>query len=264
MQNFPKIIGVLNITPDSFSDGGDYLNAETALKRAMVMIEHGVDIIDIGGESTRPGAEELDDEEELRRVMPVIEAIRHYSADIDISIDTTKYKVAEEAIQSGANIINDISGLQFDTRLARLAAENDLPIILMHMKGKPRTMQMNPIYSNLIEEIYEFLKTQINLAKSIGAMNVWADVGIGFGKTFEHNIEILRNISRFKSLEVPLVLGISRKSFIGKALNIDNPKERDIATLIIHSLLLENGVDYIRIHNTNYFMQLKKLFFLLK
>lgn len=258
---FPKIMGILNVTPDSFSDGGMYFSVRSATEHAIKMIETGADIIDIGGESTRPFSEPVSLETEMHRVIPVIENILKHHPEACLSIDTTKYEVAFAAVESGVKIINDISGLQSDPRLAELAGSHNIPIILMHIKGKPRDMQINPIYENLLDEIYNFLQKQINLAQSLGAKEIFADVGIGFGKTYEHNIELLRNHRHFLSLNVPMVLGISRKSFIGKMLDIPNPLERDLPTVLIHSLLLNSGASIIRVHNIDNFIMLKKIYF---
>lgn len=260
-SKFPKIMGILNVTPDSFSDGGKYFSVQSATEHAIKMIEMGVDIIDIGGESTRPFSEPVSPETEIQRVIPVIERILKHHPEACLSIDTTKYDVAFAAVESGVKIINDISGLQSDLRLAALAGYYNIPIILMHIKGTPQNMQKNPIYTNLLDEIYNFLQKQIKLAQSLSAKEIFADVGIGFGKTYEHNIELLRNHSYFLGLNVPMVLGISRKSFIGKMLDIPDPIERDIPTVLIHSLLLNSGASIIRVHNVDNFIMLKKIYF---
>ncbi len=259
-MKFPKIMGVINVTPDSFSDGGLFINSEVAVQWGLELLRDGADILDIGGESTRPGAQPVTVSEELKRVLPVIEGIKKEAPDAIISIDTTKYEVAKEAVESGARIINDVSGLQRDVRLANLAAENNCTLVIMHMQGTPATMQNNPTYQNVVEDIYNFLETQIQLAKQIGVKSIVADFGIGFGKTVEHNWELLRNIPRFYELNVPLLVGISRKSFLGKTLNIENPIERDVPTLILHTLLLNFNIDIIRVHNVRQFKILKKLY----
>lgn len=258
--NFPKIMGILNITPDSFSDGGMYFSVQAATEYALEMIEMGVDIIDIGGESTRPFSNPVSTEDELKRVIPVIEEILKHKSDAYLSIDTTKYEVAFAAVESGVKMINDISGLKNDIRLAELAGDYNIPIILMHIKGTPKNMQIEPSYINLLDDIYNHLQKQIMLAQSFGAKEIFADVGIGFGKTYEHNIELLKNHRYFLGLNVPMVLGISRKSFIGKMLEIQNPIERDIPTVLIHTLLLNSGASIIRVHNAKYFIMLKKIY----
>ncbi len=260
---FPKLMGILNVTPDSFSDGGLYFSVQSATEHALEMLEMGVDIIDIGGESTRPFSKPISAQEEIKRVIPVIENILQYHPQACLSIDTTKYEVALTAVEAGVKIINDISGLKNDIRLAALAGYKNLPIILMHIKGNPQNMQINPTYTNLLQEIYDYLQKQINLALSLGAKHIYADVGIGFGKTYEHNIELLKNHHHFLKLDVPLVLGISRKSFIGKMLDIQNPSDRDIPTVLIHSLLLNSGASIIRIHSPKHFITLKKIYYTL-
>jgi dihydropteroate synthase len=244
-----KIMGILNITPDSFSDGGKNFNLQDALDSAEKMIESGVDIIDVGGESTRPGSESVPVNEEIKRVIPVIKELNKNFPDIKISIDTTKYEVAKIALDNGADIINDISGLQFEPRFAELAAYYDAGIVLMHIQGNPKLMQVNPNYNDVVGEVYTFLENKVQYSHKIGVNKIWADVGIGFGKTYFHNIQLLKHLEQFHKLGVPLVLGISRKSFIGKMLEIENPQERDIATALIHSILLAKGVDIVRVHN---------------
>lgn len=259
-EKFPKIMGIINVTPDSFSDGGKFLNIKDALNIAEYMLEKGTDILDIGGESTRPGSESISADEEKKRVLPVIKEIKKSFPSAIISIDTTKYEVALAAISEGAEIVNDVSALRFSPQIAELVAKNDLSIILMHMLGNPKTMQLEPQYNNIVQDIYNFLNERIVFAKSCGINKIYADVGIGFGKTLEHNLELLRNLTYFHSLEVPLVLGISRKSFLGKLLNIDIPSDRDIPTVLLHSLLLNKSIDVIRIHNIDYIILLKKLY----
>lgn len=257
---FPKIVGILNVTPDSFSDGGMFVEPKVGITWGIQLLRDGADIIDIGGESTRPGSEAVSVGEEIRRVLPVIEGLKKEIPNAVISIDTMKYEVAEKAVALGASIINDVSGLQNDIRLAELAAKHDCSLIVMHMQGTPKTMQLNPQYDNVVEEIFKFLEEKIHIAKSFGVKNIIADVGIGFGKTVEHNWELLRNFERFYDLGVPLMLGISRKSFIGKTLNIESPLERDVPTALLHSLLLKYRIDYIRVHNVRLLNFLKTLY----
>ncbi len=264
MQNFPEIMGILNVTPDSFSDGGKFLDKNHAIEHCLEMIEDGADIIDIGGESSRPGAKEVSLVEEIDRVIPIINEIRKQNKEIKISIDTTKYEVAKLAIECGANIINDISGLNNDERLAELSSRYNCPLIIMHIQGNPRTMQKNPFYNNVVQEVYDIIKDKINLARSFGVKEIIADVGVGFGKTFEHNVELLKNIAKFKELDVPLLLGISRKSFIVDITDISEPAERDIATAFIHSILLNENIEIIRVHNVKLISLLKKIYFYLK
>jgi len=259
MTKFPKIMGVLNITKDSFSDGGRYYNFDDACNRAFQMIEEGADIIDIGGESTRPGAVAVDENEELIRTSEIIKVIKQKYPQTLLSIDTTKYNVAYNSIKNGCDIINDISGLEYDPKIADLAAEANKTLIIMHMQGNPRTMQIQPYYTNICENIYDALKQKINYAVSRGVKNVIADVGIGFGKTAEDNWLLLRNHDYFLKLGFPLLLGISRKSFIGKTFNIDNPIERDLETALIHSILLNRDIHIIRVHNVEILNKLKQI-----
>lgn len=256
---FPEIMGILNVTPDSFSDGGNFFNSQTAVEHALRMIDQGADIIDIGGESTRPGAAEVAIVDEISRVIPVIREIKKLRANARISIDTTKYDVAKASLDLGAEIINDISGLKFDSRLAELANEYDASLCIMHINGIPRTMQTNPVYTDVVSEVLDFLKSQVNLAFSMDVKKVIVDVGIGFGKTVEHNLALLKNINTFNIAGTSQLLGISRKSFIGKSFNIENPQDRDVHTALIHSILLKANIDIIRVHNVGLITDLKKI-----
>ncbi|MCX6153267.1 MAG: dihydropteroate synthase [Candidatus Kapabacteria bacterium] len=260
MNTFPKIMGILNITSDSFSDGGLFIEKDLAIDRALQMIDEGADIIDIGGESTRPGSLPVDEKEELDRTIPVITAIRAINQNIRISIDTTRPKVALSAVKAGANYINDVSGLRKSLELASIAAEHKAGLIIMHSIKTPENMQIDPVYKNVLSEVFSFLKTQITKANEIGVKEIYADVGIGFGKSIDHNLELLNNLDFFYKLNVPLVLGISRKAFIGKLTSIESPKDRDIATVLIHSLLLKNKLSIIRVHNVKMAATLKKLY----
>lgn len=256
---FPRIVGIVNVTPDSFSDGGKYFNQQRAVAHALELIDAGADVLDIGGESSRPGAEPVAADEEIRRVVPVIEQIRQSHPTIPISIDTTKAVVAERALDAGATMINDISAGRFDPEMFSVAAERQVPIVLMHMQGTPATMQVNPHYSDVIEEILAFLHERINVARAHGIREIIADVGIGFGKTLEHNLTLLANLQRFAVLGVPLLLGISRKRFLGALSGIDEPSERDTVTALMHALLLNGPVEYIRVHNVRLHVQLRTL-----
>ena len=242
------IMGVLNVTPDSFSDGGRYMTLEAAVARAEEMAEEGADIIDVGGESTRPGADPVDEEEEKRRVLPVIEEIAK-RIDLPISIDTYKPSVAREAINCGASIINDITALS-DPEMISLAAETKVGVVLMHMKGTPKTMQLSPEYDSLISEIYSFLKERIERAVEGGVSpeRIIIDPGIGFGKTVEHNLEIIRRLREFKSLGKPILIGTSRKSFIGHVLNLP-VEERVEGTAATVAISIANGADIVRVHD---------------
>ncbi len=243
-----NIMGVLNVTPDSFSDGGKFDTLEKAVKRAYQLGEEGSNIIDIGGESTRPGALEVSVREEIERTVPVIKEI---SADIQvpISIDTRKAKVAEEAVKAGASIINDVSAFS-DPDMASFVADAGLPVVIMHMKGTPRTMQIAPHYEDLIGEILQFFSEKIDYALGYGIKeeNIIIDPGIGFGKTVEHNFEIIDRLDEFKVIGRPILIGPSRKSFIGKVLNLD-PDERLMGTAAAISACILNNVHIVRVHD---------------
>lgn len=256
---FPKIMGIVNITQDSFSDGGEFDTFEKAFAHSCELIKLGSDIIDFGGESTRPNALGVDTETEINRVIPVISEIKKQFPQSAISIDTTKYKVAELALDAGASIINDISGLTFEPKLADLASERGAAIVLMHIQGEPRTMQNNPSYVDVVAEIYNFLEKQCNTAIRKGVKKVYIDPGIGFGKNLEHNLEILRNVEKFKEI-APVCLGVSRKSMFKMMLGIENPSERDLPTLLLHTILLDKDIDMIRVHNVRNFVLLRQIY----
>jgi dihydropteroate synthase len=243
------LMGVLNVTPDSFSDGGAFFNKEKAISRGLGMVEEGVDIIDIGGESTRPGSKPVELEEELHRVIPVIESLEK-EVDVPISIDTYKSAVAQRAVEAGAQIINDISGLHFDSNLAQVAAREDTPLVLMHIRGTPETMQKDVHYSSLFAEIIRYLKDSIRIAESAGIDpgQMIIDPGIGFGKTIEDNLLILKHLYEFRILGKPILLGTSRKNFIGKILNTE-VGERLEGTLSSIAIGVLNGAHIIRSHD---------------
>jgi dihydropteroate synthase len=243
------IMGILNVTPDSFYDGGRYLEVEKAVEKALSMVEEGADIIDIGGRSTRPGSKEINLEEELRRVIPVIERLAP-NINVPISIDTYRAKVAERAILAGAAMINDISGLNFDSDMAKVASKYQVPIVLMHIKGTPEDMQRNPVYQDLILEIINYLREAIRkaLENNIDEEMIIIDPGIGFGKTLSHNLEIIRRLEEFKVLGRPILIGVSRKSFIGKILNLD-VEERLEGTSSSVALSILNGACIVRVHD---------------
>ena len=244
------LMGVLNVTPDSFSDGGEFDSLNTALAQARYLIESGADIIDIGGESTRPGAAEISPEEELNRVLPLIEAIRQESS-IPISVDTTKASVAKASVAAGADMVNDISGATFDPEILPTLAELDVPIALMHMRGTPQTMQKLTDYRDLIGEISEFLSNQIAAAVAAGIdrSKIIIDPGIGFAKNYDQNLEILRRLSEFRSLECPILVGPSRKSFIGHILNQPDAKQRVWGTGAACCAAIANYADILRVHD---------------
>lgn len=243
------VMGILNVTPDSFSDGGKFLEEEKAVAHALEMISKGADIIDVGAESTRPGAEPVSLEEELRRIVPVIEKLRQQT-DVPISVDTYKAKVAEEAIKAGADIVNDISGLRFDPDMKKIVAKYETPTVVMHIKGEPRNMQKNPFYEDVITEIYRYLAESVKLAEDAGLPRekVIIDPGIGFGKRLEDNYEILRRLSEFKGLGCPILIGTSRKSFIGNVLNLA-PEQRLEGTAASVALAIANGANIVRVHD---------------
>jgi len=249
------LMGVLNVTPDSFSDGGLFSDTEKAISHGLRMVEEGADIIDIGGESTRPGSKPLELEEELRRVIPVIEFIAK-EVNVPISIDTYKSNVAQRAIEAGAQMINDISGLHFDPSLAQVAVKEDVPLVLMHIRGTPETMQKDVHYDSLFSEILQYLKDSIQRAESAGLdpRQIIIDPGIGFGKTVEDNLLIIKNLYEFRILGKPILLGTSRKSFIGKILNAE-AGDRLEGTLSSIAIGVLNGAHIIRSHDV---LQAKK------
>jgi len=242
-------MGILNVTPDSFFDGGKYLRPEAALRRVEEMVQEGVDIIDIGGESTRPDSQLVPLQQELRRVIPMIRRIRKLF-EIPLCVDTYKAQVAREALEAGAKMINDISGLRFDREMARVAASFDVPVIIMHIRGTPRIMQRNPRYKNLIKEIISYLRKGIDIALAAGvsSKNIIIDPGIGFGKTVRHNLQIIKNLAELKTLNQPILMGVSRKSFIGKVLDLP-PQERLEGGLAAVSLAVFAGARIIRTHD---------------
>ena len=248
--NETKIMGILNVTPDSFSDGNQYLDAGKAVERALEMIAQGADIIDIGGESTRPGAIKVNVETELKRIIPIIKELRKQT-DIPISIDTTKAEVAKKALQAGASILNDVSALQFDADMIKVLQNfPEVPVVLMHMLGTPETMQDDPHYEDVIEEILNFFEERINYCKEngISGKRIVIDPGIGFGKRQEDNLNILKKISEFKCLGVPIILGSSRKSFIGNIYNSDM-EGRLVGSLASTAFALQNDIEIIRVHD---------------
>ncbi|MBW4535047.1 MAG: dihydropteroate synthase [Pleurocapsa minor HA4230-MV1] len=244
------LMGILNVTPDSFSDGGQFDSVETALNQARDMIAHGVDIIDIGGESTRPHAESVSIEQELRRVIPVIEQLRQISS-IPISIDTTKAQVAQQAISSGADIVNDISGGTFDAQMFTTVAQLNVPIILMHIRGNPQTMQSLTDYQDVVSEVAEFLTTQVNkaIASGISRSKIIIDPGIGFAKQAEQSLELLQRLNELKAFSLPMLVGVSRKSFLRPILHQNDPKERIWGTAAACYGAIARGADILRVHD---------------
>lgn len=254
------VMGIINVTPDSFSDGGLISDKAILLDQVAQMIENGADIIDIGGESTRPFAPEVSVREELDRVIPAICAVRR-RFQIPISVDTVKAEVARQAIDAGADIINDISGLSHDPAMISVAVSHDVPVIIMHMQGTPRDMQVNPRYDDVVGEITAALASRIAWAagKGLAREKIIIDPGIGFGKTAAHNLTILRNLRKFTSLGCPLLVGHSRKSFIGSILSLADPHERDEATAVLSALCVWNGASIIRVHDVARTVQAVKM-----
>jgi len=244
------IMGVLNVTPDSFSDGGKYLQPENALEQAQCLVRQGAHIIDIGGESTRPFSEPVPADQELERVLPVIRAIRAF-LQCPISIDTTKADVAEAALEAGADMVNDISGLRMDGRMADLVRERDVPVVIMHMKGTPSDMQRSPFYEDVLGEIDEFFQERISycLEKGISRKNIILDPGIGFGKRFQDNLDIINGIERFARHGLPVMVGPSRKAFLGEITGRQKAGDRDSATVGAAVACALNGAAILRVHN---------------
>jgi dihydropteroate synthase len=242
-------VGVVNVTPDSFFDGGLYFEPARAIERALALAAEGADIVDIGGESSRPGSSPISANEEKRRILPVVEVMKQRPG-VLVSVDTTKAEVAEAALAAGADIINDISAGRFDPRMLPLAAESGAALVLMHMKGTPRTMQIAPHYDDLLGEVKAFLRERLEAAESCGLARerILLDPGIGFGKTFEHNLALLNNLGAFAELGRPLVVGISRKSFIGKILNLE-ANERLEGTIAAAVVSVMRGASLLRVHD---------------
>jgi dihydropteroate synthase len=253
------VMGVLNVTPDSFSDGGKYLERNDAVNHALKLLDEGADIIDIGGESSRPGAENVDIETELERIIPVVMDVLKERSEAIISVDTAKEEIAKQALEAGAHIINDISGGTFEPRIMKRVAERNATYIIMHMKGTPTDMQDDPSYENVVEEVYNFLYRQIKKATSEGIANIFVDPGIGFGKRVDDNFNILNRLEDFKSLSHPIVVGVSRKSFIRKTLGLEL-EESDVPTSMMESYSLSKGARIIRTHNVKNGVMLRELF----
>jgi len=243
-------MGVLNVTPDSFSDGGEFFGTDAAVERGTQIASEGADIIDIGGESTRPGAEPVSVEKELDRAIPVIEKL-HAKIDTPVSIDTSKSEVASAALDAGASIINDVTAGRADEKMLHLAAERKAAVVLMHMQGEPRTMQKNPQYGDVVTEVADFFRQQYTRALECGVdpMSIAFDPGIGFGKTLEHNLALLRNLGRLRVSDRPLVVGVSRKSFLGKLMGSNEMSERLAPTIAFTAILRERGADVFRVHD---------------
>jgi dihydropteroate synthase len=245
----PKIMGILNVTPDSFSDGGQFDSAASACSQAEALLVSGADIIDVGGESTRPFAEPVTEKEELTRVIPVIRAIRRKHS-IPISIDTTKAEVARHALEAGADIINDISALRKDPKMIELVRQTSVPLIIMHMQGTPGDMQLKPQYKNVVTEVVGFFQERLAwlAEQGIDSSRITVDPGIGFGKSLAHNLSLLKNLAEIKALGCPLLLGHSRKRFIADITGFE-VEDRDLPTAVISALTCASGVDILRVHD---------------
>lgn len=240
-------MGVLNVTPDSFSDGGKYFSVDAAVRHGLQMMEEGADFIDVGGESTKPGSDPLPPEEELRRVIPVVERLAK-QVDVPLSVDTYKSGVADAALDAGATIVNDISGLSADGEMAAVISEHRASVVVMHMKGTPKTMQQNPEYKDVVSEVSGFLERQAMKAEKAGIHQVMVDPGIGFGKTLEHNTALIKRLHEFRRLGFPVLVGPSRKSFIGTILNL-SVSERLEGTAAAVAACIFNGANIVRVHD---------------
>jgi len=244
----PAIMGILNVTPDSFFDGGKYLNEESIIRRINAMEYDGAKIIDIGGYSTRPGANEVTEDEELNRVLPIVKLIKANFDDILISVDTFRSSIAEKCVEAGAEIINDISGGSIDNNMFKTVANLNVTYILMHIKGNPQNMQKNPVYTNVVEEVYNYFEKKIKQLNNLGVTDIVLDPGFGFGKTVEHNYELLNNLDKFKSLDLPILAGISRKSMINKVIDT-TPDEALNGTTVLNTIALQKGANILRVHD---------------
>jgi dihydropteroate synthase len=245
----PRIMGILNVTPDSFSDGGEWFDFDEAVAHGRELVAEGAHILDVGGESTRPGAGPVAPEEELRRVVPVVRALRDAGA--QLSVDTMKLAVAEAAVDAGATFVNDVTAFRHEPEMAAFVAERSCDCCLMHMLGEPRTMQDDPRYGDVVDDVRAFLSERVAYAMSQGVPEerIMVDPGIGFGKTIEHNLELLRRLDEIASLGFPVVVGTSRKSFLGRLTGRDDPHERVAATLATTVLALERGASVFRVHD---------------
>lgn len=253
-----KIVGILNVTPDSFSDGGLYTDIKSAQKHLISMINDGADVIDIGAESTRPYSEEVPAEEQIKRLTPILKFIKSENLKTLTSVDTRSSIVAEFALDNGVNIINDVSGFDYDSLMPKIISKYQAQVIIQHSQGLPNNMQNNPTYSDVVEEIYKSLQSKLNLATDAGIKNIILDVGIGFGKSQKDNFEILNRIEEFYSLNSPIMVGVSRKSLLGLS-NSDDNTLKDSLTLAISYPLIQKGVDYLRVHNVKLHKMLYEL-----
>ena len=255
-ENLTQLMGILNLTHNSFSDGGEYENFEEAATQLVKLVEDGADMVDIGAESTKPFSEAVAVDEQLAKILPILDFARENNIDVPISIDTRSAEVARRSLEAGATAINDVSGLDYDSDMVRVIADFECPVIIQHSKGIPETMQINPIYGNLMDEIFLDLNRRIDYALSNGVKkeNIIIDPGIGFGKTREHNFEIIRRVEELRSLGCPIMLGVSRKSLLNMA-DADN-YTKDIFTVALNTLAVERKVDILRVHNVKLHRQL--------
>lgn len=255
----PKVMGILNVTPDSFYDGGKYLNEELLLKQVEKMLNDGADILDVGGMSSRPGSEIISAEEEIKRVLPVVQnIIKNFSKTI-VSIDTLHSKTADICIKEGAHIINDISGGRYDNQMLQVVAKHDAPFIIMHMQGTPNTMQQNPNYGNVVNEVMDFFAERIAVCSKEGIVDLILDAGFGFGKTMEHNYTLLRNHQLFSTFYRPMLVGISRKGMITKLLDIKATDALN-GTTVLNTIALVNGASLLRVHDVKEAKEAVRLF----
>jgi len=255
----PIVMGILNVTPDSFFDGGKWSDERDLLSQVDKILSEGAKIIDVGGMSTRPGAEIISIDEELKRVIPVIKLIVQHFSDAIISVDTIRANVASNAIENGAAIINDISGGTFDEAMISTVASLQVPYVVMHKKGMPKDMQQNPVYENVVTEVFDFLQQQVQKCKQVGIKDVIVDVGFGFGKTLEHNFSLLKNLEVFKQINCPILLGVSRKNMITKTLNIKNADALN-GTTALNMAGLMKGANIIRVHDVKEAVEVVKLY----
>ena len=247
----PVLVGALNVTPDSFSDGGDFLDPERAVARAATMLDEGARVIDVGGESTRPGSDPVSPEEEARRVIPVIQGIVADRPDAIVSIDSYRAGIAEAALEAGARVVNDVTALRGDPCMAGVVAETRCPVVLMHMLGDPKTMQRDPRYDGVVREVRDFLAARAEHAVAAGVEreNIILDPGIGFGKTLEHNLMLLRHLDSLVELGFPVLFGASRKSFIGRITGVEEARERVFGTVAANVIACERGTTFFRVHD---------------
>src|SRR5918995_6982044 len=247
----PVVVGILNVTPDSFSDGGDFLDPEAAAVHAAAMLDEGAGMLDVGGESTRPGSDPVSQEEEIRRVVPVIERVLALRPEAVISVDTYRSGTARAALEAGASLVNDVTALRGDPRMASVVGEAGCPVILMHMQGEPKTMQKEPHYEDVVREVRDFLaeRTEYAVSAGVGPENIIVDPGIGFGKNLDHNLDLLHNLDAIVDLDLPVLIGASRKSFMERITGVQEAKDRVSATVDTTVLAYERGATFFRVHD---------------